>query len=172
MDTIRESIEAAVAYLHRHPDEARAADTPATAREEDGLRVRVEGPEGRLLITDMPGSVGGKESAPSRGWMLRAAHAACDATLIAMRAAQEGIVLTTLEVTVNSESDDRGHLGMDDSVRAGPLSTHVGYRLGAEGTPADRLRGLVDWAEAPSPVGDAVRRSSSVTVYIEILPEP
>lgn len=91
LERIRSSVEAAVAYLGGHPDEARYTDRPATARVEAGLRVTAEGPDGRLLVTDMPAAVGGEGSAPSPGWMLRAAHAACDATLVAMRAAQQGI---------------------------------------------------------------------------------
>ncbi len=59
-------------------------------------------------------------SAPSPGWLLRAAEASCVATLITMRAAMLGIDLDTLEVTVDSVSDDRGLLGVDDTVPAGP----------------------------------------------------
>jgi len=119
-DKIREAIAKAIAYLRGHPDEARYIDSPATAVIEEGLRCRVEGPKGRLAITDMPASIGGAGSAPSPGWLARAAQASCDATVIAMRAAQEGITLNVLEVTVDSESDDRGLLGMDDSIPAGP----------------------------------------------------
>lgn len=168
MQQIRSAIEAAITYLREHPDEARSADVPATATVEGGLRIRAAGPDGRLLITDMPAVVGGGGSAPSPGWMLRAAHAACDATLVAMCAAQEGIHLTTLQVTVGSESDDRGLLGMDGSTPAGPLAISVHYRLAADGVPADRLRALIDRAEAHSPVGDAVRRAVPVTVDVEI----
>jgi uncharacterized OsmC-like protein len=168
MEQVRSSIEAAIAYLRDHPDEARSTDIPATATVERGLRVRAEGPDGRLLVTDMTTGVGGEGSAPSPGWMLRAAHAACDATVVAMRAAQEGIHLTTLEVTVDSDSDDRGLLGVDESVPPAPLATRVRYRLSADGVPADRLKALVDWAEAHSPVADAVRRAVPVSVEIDV----
>jgi uncharacterized OsmC-like protein len=107
--------------------------------------------------------------------MLRAAHAACDATLVAMRAAQEGIDLTTLEVTVDSDSDDRGLLGVegsDGSVPAGPITTRVRYRLAADGVPAERLEALVEWAEAHSPVADALRREVPVAVEVEVEPQP
>ena len=53
-DSIRASIEAASAYLTEHPDEAGYTDSLATATVVDGLRVRVSGPSGEILETDMP----------------------------------------------------------------------------------------------------------------------
>ena len=64
---------------------------------------------------------------------MRAALAACDATLIAMEAARDGIELTDLEVSVDSESDFRGVLGVDSTVQPGPLSMRVAIRLAAGG---------------------------------------
>jgi hypothetical protein len=46
-----------------------------------------------------------------------------------MRAAELGIPLQRLEVTVDSESDDRGILGMDEAIPAGPLSRVAGTRV-------------------------------------------
>ena len=168
-DNIRGSIDKTIEYLSRHPDEARYIDPPATAVIEEGLRCRVEGPKGRLAVTDMPGSVGGAGSAPSPGWLARAAQASCDATVIAMRAAQEGIILKVLEVTVDSESDDRGLLGMDDSIPAGPLSSRVRVRIAADDVDPERLRGLVEWADRHSPVTDGVRRAIPTQVDVEVL---
>lgn len=165
-DHIADSIEEAIEYLSEHPDQARYTDSPATAVVE-GLRSRVEGPDGAVVVSDMPEGVGGTGAAPSPGWLLRAAIASCDATVIAMRAAQEGITLEHLEVTVDSESDDRGLLGMDDSVPAGPLSSRIRVRVAAEGVSAERLREIVEWADHHSPVSDAVRRAVPTTVEVE-----
>jgi uncharacterized OsmC-like protein len=98
---------------------------------------------------------------------MRAAIASCDATVIAMRAAQKGIELSNLEVTVDSESDDRGLLGMDDSVPAGPLGIRVRVKIAAKGVPPKRLREVVDWALEHSPVTDAVQRAVPATVEVE-----
>jgi len=166
--TIRTAVEAVVQHLADHPDDARSRDKPARAVVEQGLRIRVEGPRGWSVVTDMPQALGGGASAPSPGWLLRAAQAACNATMIVLRAAQEGVALTTLEVTVDSESDDRGLVGVDDAIPAGPLSSRTHVRIGAAGVPPERLRAIVQWGDAHSPVADAVGRAVPRTVEVEI----
>src|SRR5512142_3484364 len=106
MESIRNAIEHASSYLAEHPEAATATDSAATAVREDGLRFRIDGPWSPVT-SDMAKSVGGDASAPSPGWLLRAALAACDATLVAMEAARDGIELSDLTVSVESESDFR-----------------------------------------------------------------
>ena len=165
---MRTKIQGAIDYLNANPAEARYTDSYATARIADpaGLRATVEGPDGAQLTTDMPTSVGGGNTGASPGWFLRAAEASCVATLIAMRAAHQGIQLDDIEVTVDSESDDRGILGADDRVPGGPLSTRVAVRLRAVGAERQQLQELVDWAVEHCPVTDAVRRAIPMTVEL------
>src|SRR3954452_3518195 len=165
---IREKLDAAIDYITAHPAEAHYTDSPATARlaATQGLQVKVEGPDGATITTDMPTSVGGANSSASPGWFLRAAEASCVATLIAMRAAHEGVEYERLEVTVDSESDDRGILGMDDSVPAGPLRTSVRVRVGSvsvDDEDDDVWDAIIAWAVEHCPVTDAVRRAVPLT---------
>ena len=85
-----------------------------------------------------------------------------------MRAAAEGVELTLLEVTVDSESDDRGILGIDEAVPSGPLAIGVRVRIEAPGTPGERLRAIAEWGLVHCPVEDAARRAVPVNVEIEI----
>jgi len=163
---IGDALDAAITYLSEHPKEARYTDSEARAILEAGLAVTVTGPDGALLRTDMPKSVGGAGSAPSPGWLLRAAQASCLATLIAMRAAQEGLTPRRIEVIVDSESDDRGILGIDDSVPAGPLSSHAVVRVEHAGAAPDKVDAVVRWAEIHCPVQDAVRRAVPCSVEV------
>src|SRR5919206_845292 len=156
---IRDALGAAIAYLTQNPKEARYTDSEAAAVLDAGLRVTVTGPDGAVVRTDMPKSVGGGGSAPSPGWLLRAAQASCLATLIAMRAAQQGVTPGRIEVTVDSESDDRGILGIDDSVPAGPLSSRAVVQVDEADSGQDKLDALVRWADIHCPVQDAVRRA-------------
>jgi len=166
---IREKLSGAIEYLTKHPAEARYTDSPATARlaDPDGLKVDVTGPDGAHITTDMPTSVGGANSSASPGWFLRAAEASCVATLIAMRAAHEGVRFEGLEVTVDSESDDRGILGISDDVPAGPLRTRVVVRVREMHVDDDDdsvWDTIVQWAVEHCPVTDAVRRAVPMTV--------
>jgi uncharacterized OsmC-like protein len=118
----------------------------------------VECPGSWSVNTDMPPALGGEGLAPSPGWLRRAAQAACEATMIAIRAAQEGIALQSLEVVIGSVSDDRGMLGIGDA-DAGPIESSAQVKIRAPGVPPAKPREIVEWAEAHSPVTDALSRS-------------
>lgn len=165
--TIRESMEAVATFLREHPEDAIGEDMPATAIVESGLRCRADWPKGASMLSDMPEALGGAASAPSPGWLLRAALATCDATVIAMRAAALGVELTALEVTVESRSDDRGLVGIGDA-KAGPIEMRTRVRVGADGVDAQQLSEIVAWAEEHSPVGEALRRAMPMTTEVEI----
>lgn len=165
-EAIRTAIEAAAAYLTEHPDEARYTDSLATATLGDDLRVHVTGPNGERLETDMPSAVGGAGSAPSPGWFLRAAVAACVVSLARMRAAQLGLDGFGGSVEVDSQSDDRGILGLDAATPAGPLTMRVGFRVTCDGADPAQLREVAEWAVDHCPVSDAVGRAIPVEVTI------
>jgi uncharacterized OsmC-like protein len=168
MTDIRTALDAARDYLAQHPEDARSTDSAAVATLADGLTVRVTGPAGATITTDMVRSVGGTESAPSPGWLLRAAEASCVVTLIAMRAAMLGIELDAVEVKVDSVSDDRGLLGIDDAVPAGPLSGRVAVRLTAEGVDRDQLEEIARWGVKHCPVCDALEREVPITTEVVV----
>jgi uncharacterized OsmC-like protein len=164
---IGRSIEAARKYLAEHPERARHIDSAAWAVVEDGLRCRVLGPAGAIIYTDLSAGVGGGSTGPSPGWFACAGHASCEATLITMRGAELGVPLRRVEVVVDSESDDRGILGMDDEVPAGPLSSRTRVRITADGVDPKALCELVEWADRHSPISDAIRRAVPMSVEIE-----
>lgn len=166
-DGIRKSLDALKSYYAENPHRAVARDRTATATLESGLRVKAVGPKGETLVTDMPAGIGGDNTEPTPGWYLRAALANCDATMIALRAAQLGIQLSALEVAVSSESDNRGLISDGTDIPAGPLSFRLDIRIAAEGEAAETLRDIVRWAESHSPVGDALRRAVTVTATIQ-----
>ena len=165
---IRESMQGLFEYYTRNPDMELSQGKEAVAVVEEGLRVRATGPDGQTLVCDMPKGLGGGAAAPSPGWMMRAAVAHCEAVMIALRAAQLGIDLNTLEVRVDSVSDDRGMLGMDDSKPAGPLNMKISIRIGAAGVSAQKLHAIAAWAAEHSPVGEPLTRVMPTEYAVEI----
>ena len=161
MSRISDAVSGATAYLTEHPDEARYRDSYARARLSDGLRVEVDGPGGEQLATDMPRSIGGAATAPSPGWFLRAAAASCVAALIGIRAAATGLDLPAdaVTVTVDSESDDRGILGLDDDIPAGALSMRVSVSVTEVSIDRATFEAVVRWAVDHCPVTDTARRA-------------
>ena len=166
---IREALEKLGRLITEQPEKARAKNVPATARLVEGLRCEVKGPNGETVHTDMPPAVGGAASAPAPGWLLRASLASCTATTIAMRAAKLGVSLTTLEVTVESSSDNRGMLGLDDKISAGlsPITTRV--KIGASDMAADQLRELAEWGDRHSPIACTARSSPSWSFEVQVV---
>jgi uncharacterized OsmC-like protein len=160
MSQIGDAVARASAYLNEHPNEALYRDSAAVARLERNLRVDVSGPGGEAVSTDMPRGIGGEATVPSPGWLFRAAAAACVASLIGIRAATQGIELAPgdVEVTVDSESDDRGILGLSDDVPSGALSMRVVVRFSSS-VPAGRRQDLATWALEHCPVTDTAARA-------------
>jgi uncharacterized OsmC-like protein len=164
---VREAIATLSATFSAEPAKARAKNAPATARLNEGLQFEVTGPYNARIVTDMPPAMGGAATGPNPGWFLRAALASCTATAIAMRAAKLGIKLDILELTVESESDARGLLGMGDvSAALGAVRTKVKIRGNA--TP-EALRDLAAWGEAHSPVGCTLRQSADCSLDVDVV---
>jgi len=166
-EDIREAVSKVVSHFLAHPGDALSEDQPAKAVLEAGLRFNVRGPGSWSVTTDMTPALGGGGTAPSPGWLRRAAQAACEATMIALRAAHEGFALEQLEVEVGSVSDDRGMLGVAE-VPAGPTESWARITVSARGVAPEKLRQVVEWAEAHSPVTDALSRAVPHRLDVEI----
>ena len=166
--SVREAIEEISTAIAADLSKARARNVPATARLTDGLKCEVTGAQGQRVSTDMPRALGGEASAPNPGWMLRCAWASCTATVIAMRAARLGVALDVLEVTVDSDSDLRGILGLDEKVGAGQNAVRTSVKIRGNAD-ARTLREIAEWGEAHSPVGCTVQNTPHCSLEIEVV---
>jgi uncharacterized OsmC-like protein len=169
MVNVKEAIDKLAAAISADASKARGKNLPATARLVEGLRCELSGPYGERFVTDMPPAVGGTASGPNPGWLMRGALASCTATVIAMRAAKLGVVLDSLEVTAESDSDLRGILGLDESVSAGHGPVRIKVRIGASGPSPDVLRDIVEWADRHSPVNCTVRDAPDCSLEVEVV---
>jgi uncharacterized OsmC-like protein len=166
-ETVGSRIQAACGFFAQNPAAARVEDPAVQASWLGGLRVRITDSYGHTVDADMPSEIGGTGAYMTPGTLLRSALAACDATRIAMAAAQRGVKLFSLEVEVTSTSDLRGLFGFD-GIEPGPIEVGMRYRLASDTASEDELRALADEAERCSPVLSAVRREIPVSVELEL----
>jgi uncharacterized OsmC-like protein len=164
----REPLERARQIFLERPADAKKANASATAVWRDGLRCDISGPAGEKASSDMPGPMGGEGSAPNPGWLLRASMAACTATAIAMQATRLGVELKSLEVSVESESDARGFVGID-GVSTAMSAMRMAIRIGADGVSELRLREMAERGNAISAVGATLRERPPVALEIEVV---
>jgi|1185.fasta_scaffold78786_3 uncharacterized OsmC-like protein len=166
---IRQALDTLAAQMATDPAKARAKNASAVARLSAGLQCEVTGPHGARLTTDMPPAMGGAASAPNPGWLFRGSLAACTATVIAMRAAKLGVTLSALEVTVESESDNRGMLGLDETISAGLRNLRTKVRIAGD-APAQTLREIAAWGDSHSPIGCTLRNAQPSSLEVELVP--
>lgn len=154
---IRDALDNAAKVIAANPEKARVKSAPAVATLKSGLTFAVTGPNGEAIETHMPKGVGGDGLSPQPGWLLRAALASCTGTVIALRAAQFGIALDRLDVSVESQSDTRGMIGLDDKVSAALFAWRTVVHIGSADATDAELEALVRWADAHSPVACTMR---------------
>jgi len=164
--------ERARGVLRRRPDKGLHDDAPAAVGWAGDTRMVARHPAGLQFETDMPAELGGSGDRVTPGWMMRAGLAACTATVIAMKAAEQGIALASLEVDAGSRSDTRGLLGMTDgdggAIYPGSRDVTLRVHVAAPGVPADRLRALVEESCRCSPILCVLEDGTDVDLRIEV----
>ena len=172
VEKIAAAMERVSSALTRKPQAGLKDDKPATVRWAGSLRTVAHTEAGAEVATDMPEAIGGDDSGPTPGWLLRVALASCAVTRIAMEAAARGITLATLEAHVTSRSDLRGLLRIatpdGSTVPAGPVAMDLHVRIGAQGVDAATLRALVEATPGCSPITCAVEQPLAVGLHVEV----
>jgi uncharacterized OsmC-like protein len=166
LDTVSptERIAAALGRLRealaQRPELGRAKLATSEARLTQGVRCVVR--EGASTVeSDLAPALGGDGAAPSPSALLRAALGACLAMGYQLRAAEAGIPLAAVRVTVESESDVRGLLGPGRDRPPGftALRYHVEIESPAD---SDQLTRLIELGDRHSPVLDMLTRPHAV----------
>jgi uncharacterized OsmC-like protein len=145
-------IAGALARLRRtvaaRPDVARRTTrSVASLGEGLGCTASVQGWE---IGFDLPPALGGERAAPTPSQQVQAALGACLAMTYQLQAAERGVELTRVRVTVETESDVRGLLG---SAASSPGFGALRYHVDIE-SPGDAVavQAVVDAADRHSPV--------------------
>ena len=126
----------------------------------DGHRCSTE--EGAWSIeSDLGAALGGLGSAPTPGVLLRAAFGSCLAMTYRLRAARHGVELSSVRVTVESDSTLAGMLFLDAEAPAGYSEFRYHVEVESPDEP-DRVLAILDEGDLLSPVLDALARVNTV----------
>ncbi len=121
--------------------------------------------EGFELDAGEPAILLGTDTGPNPAEYLLHALAACLTTSIVYVAAARKVELTSVESTLTGDMDVRGALGVDEEPRNG--FERIRVRFAVEGdAPAEKLREVVERAQARSAVYDMV--TNGVPVAVEV----
>jgi uncharacterized OsmC-like protein len=119
------------------------------------------------IASDMAPALGGEGTAPNPTGLLRAALGACLAIGYRLHASEVGVELTSVRVTVESESELRGML--DPDACAPPGFTALRYHVAIESpSPADDVERVVELADRLSPVLDAITNPQRIERTVSI----
>lgn len=131
-------------------------------------RLRAESNDGHAVVhTDLPAALGGEASAPSPTVLVRCALGACLAMGYRLRAAELGVELTDIRVTVESESQLGGMLDADSG--APPGFSSLRYRVEiVSPAPEEVVERIVDAGDRVSPVLDMLTRAHAVERAVSI----
>lgn len=122
----------------------------------DGMRCETTA-RGHAVAADEPRSFGGSDSAQSPVELLLTSLATCQAVTYRLWAAELGVSLDRVGVTVEGHLDLRGFLGLADGVPAGYESIRISVTLeGPE--PPERYAALADAVDLHCPVFDVLSR--------------
>jgi uncharacterized OsmC-like protein len=107
----------------------------------------------------------GSDTGPNPAEALLHALAACLTTSLVYVAAARKVRLTSVESTLEGDMDVRGALGLSDEVRNGFSKIRVSFKISGD-APAEKLREVVERAQARSAVFDMVSHGVPVEVAV------
>ncbi len=152
-EVIRQSLERAVETVTLRPNRGqRTYANVATIAEGTHCRVVEQHDD---LVLDIPKSVGGGGEGPSPSMILRSAITSCVAIGVKQWAARHEVPVDRVDVTLETDVDARGQLGVRDDIAPGFLGM--------------RLVISVLSAADPNVVDDVVRKSLKYSPLIDVL---
>lgn len=111
--------------------------------------------------SDLSAAFGGEQSASGPGTQLRAALGACMAMGYRLRAAERGVELTSVTVTIEADGDVLGMLEPDAGVPPGYLEIRCHVEIESP-APREVIEAIVDAGDRLSPLLDVIGRANTV----------
>ena len=153
--SIAEVIDATKAALQSAPEQAQA-NFEAHHSLVGPCEVTVKVGSGHEFTVDEPQAFGGGDVAANPAEYALAALGSCQAITYRVWAAQLGIKLDKVEISIDGDIDLRGFLGIDDRIRAGFNAVRIWVNLSGPEPPA-RYEELAATVDAHCPILDLFR---------------
>lgn len=112
---------------------------------------------------DEPAALLGTDLAPNAGEAALHALSSCMSVTYAYTAAAMGIDISSLSFELETDTDLRGFMELDQSVRPGLSEIRVKVNLSCNGT-AEQVRALHDQVQRTSPIYDTLRNPVNIKV--------
>ncbi len=160
LQIIKQAVERAVKTVTLRPERGQRVYRN-TATVDDGLFCQVE-EAGQCITMDMPKALGGDASAPNPSMVLRSAMSACVAIGIKQWAARRDVPIDRVEVTVATDVDARGQLGVVDDLTPGFEGIRLNIAV-TSSSPSNVVEDIVQETLKYSPLMDVFIRPQSVT---------
>src|SRR5215217_6863674 len=122
--------------------------------------------EAFVIDAGEPAILLGTDTGANPAEFLLHALAACLTTSLVYVAAARKVRLTEVRSTLTGDMDVRGALGLSDEVRNGFTNIRVNFKVKGD-APAEKLREVVERAQARSAVYDMVTHGVPVSVEVE-----
>jgi len=167
MSEIKAIFSGAREHIRKHPQDGIGTAVTYTAVR-DGVTCDVRDGHWQLVADEMPGD-GGAGLGPDPGVFARAAFGSCLAMGYVFWAAHLDVPLRGVAVTVETDYDARGILGVDDAVPPGWSAVRYKVELQSD-APEARLREMVEIADRHSSILDCLRRPLAVTREVVVSP--
>lgn len=159
LPNIKQTLERAVKTVTLRPERGQRVYRN-TATIDAGLLCHVE-EAGRGLTLDMPKALGGADAGPNPSMILRSAMSGCVAIGVKQFAARRDVPVDRIEVTLETDVDARGQLGVSEDVTPGFEGTRLNIVVTSSSS-AEVIREIVEETLKYSPLVDVFVRSQPV----------
>ena len=162
---IKAAFERMTKAYTRRPTMAQSTSR-STTRIVDGLTCEIQEGDWQTTV-DMPKEAGGKGGHPTPGVLGRAALGSCLAVGLKLWAAKLDVPISSLEVTIDADSDDRGLFGTADVL---PGYSQIRYTIQIESSARENdIMALIEQCEQHSPWLDNFKRPVNCIRDVEII---
>ncbi|MEM9097719.1 MAG: OsmC family protein [Pseudomonadota bacterium] len=139
-----------------------------TAQVRRGTRCEVIEQDEQMVI-DVPQALGGTGEGPSPSMVLRAAFTSCIAIGIRQWAARLDVPIDTVDVTLETDVDARGQLGVADEITPGFLGLRLQIDIGSD-APLAAIDKIVATSLCYSPLLEVFENPQTVSHQIHVTP--